>query len=156
MSNVNRIVYGTGNGQGFEQIQAPVNNSTFPIAQGDLVYMDTTAHILKPVLSDANAAALAGVALQPSAVSSNLDNGTVPAQSVIQVGWACVASLKTTVAETYYTGTSVYAGADAQTVTTVAGTNKIGVVVLPSGVSSVTGATGVSVPLRVLARAFSV
>ena len=67
----------------------------------------------------------------------------------MQVGWDLVAQLKSTASETYYPGTVVYIGADAQTVTTVAGSNRVGIVVLPVGVSSVSGAAGVNVPVLV-------
>lgn len=146
--NTNVVSYGIINGQGFKQVHAPISNS-FPINQGDLVYLDTTAHLAKAAASDANAATLLGVALTPYKVSSNLDNSGAPAEKAIMVGWDVVAGLKTTAAETYYTGTVVYLGADAQTVTTVVGTNKIGTVLLPVTISSLTGAAGVTVPVVV-------
>lgn len=145
-SNTNVVSYGIINGQGFKQVHAPISSS-FPINQGDLVYWDSAAHLAKPIASDANAATNMGVALTPSKVSSNLDNGAAPAEKAIMVGWDVVATLKTTASETYYTGTVVYVGADAQTITTVAGSNAIGTVLLPVTQSSVTGAAGVTVPV---------
>lgn len=153
-SNKNVVQYGVVGGQGFKQLHMPITHATFPINQGDLVYLDAAAHIIKALDTDAHAAAAVGVALQPSAVSSNLDLSTAPAQPAIMVGWDLVATLKTTAAETYYHGTTVYLGADAQTITTVVGTNAIGVVVLPVGVSSVTGASGVSVGVLVKSKVY--
>ena len=148
----NAIVYGVGNSAGYSQLDLPCSNASFPINQGDLVYWDGTAHLLKAIATDGNAATIAGVALQPSAVSSNIDNGSIPAPKSLQVGYNVIADMKSTAAETYYSGTPVYIGADAQTVTTVAGTNKVGVIVLkpgqiPSG--SITGAAGVVVPVLI-------
>lgn len=148
-SNFNAVSYGRENGQGFSQVHIPVNNATFPINQGDLVYLDTTAHIGKSLDSDAHAAASMGIALGPSAVSSSLDNSSAPAVPGIMVGWNVVANMKTTASETYVYGTKVYLGADAQTITTVVGTNLIGTVILPVTQSSVTGASGVRVPVMV-------
>jgi len=146
--NTNVVIAGTVNGQGFHEVHVPVSSS-FPINQGDLVWLDQSAHIGKPVDSDAHAATLMGVALAPSKVSSNLDNPSAPAEKAVQVGWGLLAGMKTTASETYYTGTVVYVGADAQTITTVAGTNKIGTVILPVTASSVTGAAGVTVPVYI-------
>lgn len=146
--NTNVVSYGIINGQGFKQVHLPISSS-FVINQGDLVYWDASAHVAKALDTDAHAATKAGVALAPSKVSSNLDNTGAPAEKAIMVGWDVVANLKTTAAETYYTGTTVYLGADAQTITTVVGTNAIGVVLLPVTAASVTGAAGVTVPVVV-------
>lgn len=151
--NQNPVQYGVVGGQGFKQLHMPVNAS-FPIKQGELVYLDTTAHHIKPAASDANYATGLGVALQPSVASSNLDNSSAPAEKAVMVGWDVVASLKTTAAETYYHGTAVYMGADAQTITTVAGSNQVGSVVLPSGVASVTGASGLLIGVLVKSKVF--
>jgi hypothetical protein len=150
MSTVNRnaVKYGSVGGQGFSQLHMPVTHASFPIKQGELVYLDTSAHIIKPIASDANAATLAGVALQPSVASSNIDNVATGEPAVI-VGWDVVCSFKTTAAETYLPGLPLYIGADAQTVTTVAGSNSLGRVVLPIGVSTLTGAAGVTVDVLV-------
>lgn len=145
-SNYNAVVYGSISGQGFKSLHVPVVHSTNPIKQGELLYLDTSAHIAKPLDSDAHAASILGVALQPSAVTSSIDSSS---EKAVQVGWDLVAQLKSTASETYYPGTVVYIGADAQTVTTVAGSNRVGIVVLPVGVASVAGAAGVNVPVLV-------
>lgn len=154
MANVNSRKYGIMNGSGGLQIQAKVNNATFPISQGDLCWWDNTAKLAKRVTADADAATLLGVALQPSVVSSNLDNSSAPAEIAVQFEALAVHSFKTTAAETYTTGVKLYVGADAQTVTTVAGSNAVGVVQLPANVASVTGATGVNVNVLVYHKAF--
>ncbi len=147
-ANYNAVSYGSIGGQGFHQLHVPVSPS-FEIKQGELVYLDVAAGLGKPVASDANAATLMGVALQPSKVSSNLDTTSAPAEKTVMVGWSLVAMMKTTAAEVYNYGEAVYLGADAQTVTVVVGTNMIGKVILPAGVTSVTGAAGVLVPVYI-------
>lgn len=150
MSTINRnaIVFGPV-ASGFKQMPLPCADSTNPINAGDLVYLDTSAHVVKTVDTDSHAASFVGVALQPSHVSSNLDNGTIPGQAGIMVAWDAVVSMKTTAAETYYTGDAVYIGADAQTIQKTTGTNKIGTVILPVGVASLVGATGVYVQIYI-------
>lgn len=150
-ANFNAVKYGVIGGQGFKQLHQPVASAS-PVKQGELVYLDTTAHLAKPLDSDAHAATLLGVALQPSVVTSNLDNGSgVGAENSIMVGWDVVADFKSTAAETYYQGDALYLGADAQTVTKTVGANThiVGTVVLPKGVASVVGATGVMVGMAV-------
>jgi hypothetical protein len=95
-----------------------------------------------------------GVALAPSAVSSNLDLSSAPVEKAIMIGWDLVAQLKTTAAETYLPGIAVYIGADAQTITTVAGSNLVGHIVLPVGVTSVTGASGVLVGVAIKSNVY--
>lgn len=127
MSNVNRVVKGAQGGQGFSEIALPCADATTPVAQGDLVYLDASAHILKPVTSDALAANFAGLALQPSKINSGVDNTTAAVPTSLMVGYSgLIASLKTTAAEVYTVGQLLYIGADAQTVTNVSGTNSIG------------------------------
>lgn len=154
-SNVMNIQKGIVNGEGFLQHESvPCNNSSFPVNEGDLVYWDDTAHLVKSLDNDTHAATLLGVALDPTAVSSNLDSPSAPPVPAITVGYGAVASLKSTASETYNNGTIVYIGADAQTITTVTGSNPVGVVRLPVLGSPITGATGVMVPVLVYSRAF--
>lgn len=149
----NALKYGGISPQGIKEIGLPCLNSTAAIKQGDLVYFDTTAHLLKPIATDANATTKVGVALQPSIVSANLDNTGAPLPKSLQVGSEGVFFLITTAAETYFPGTVVYIGATAQTVTTDdnggASTHPIGKVVLPEGVTSVTGVAGLRIPVYV-------
>jgi hypothetical protein len=158
VANVNAIKTGIVNGQGFPQVHAPVNDSTAPIVQGALCYFDGT--IAKPLDTDAHAATLLGVSLEPSHVSSNLDNGTIPAPKLVQFGYQCVAQLKTTAGETYTHGQALYIGADSQTIlnTVGANTHPVGYVYLtPAQIAagvSVTGAAGVTIGVLVGSRAF--
>lgn len=150
--NTNAISYGLVNGQGFLQVEAKINNASFPFHQGDLVFL--SSGIAKPVTADGDAATLIGVALQPTTVSSSIDNGLAPVEKTVQVGYAVAANMLTTAAETYTDGIAVYVGVDAQTITTVSGSNPVGKIKLPPAVSSVTGATGVRVPMVVFSHAF--
>jgi len=151
-SNNNPLIYGLIGGQGINQLHMPCNNSTAPINQGDLVYL--TDGLLHALDTDGNAASALGVALQPTTVSSSLDNSSNLTPKSIMVGWNMVASLQTTAAETYTPGINVYIGADAQTITTVAGSNKVGRIVLPDGVSSVTGASGLRIGVAIVSKLF--
>ena len=157
MSTVNQNAVQTGivNGQGFLQHQAKINHASFPVKQGELVYWDASAHIVKPLDTDAHAATQLGVALQPSGVSSSLDNSAAIVEKTIAVGFGCKALFKTTVGDTYLEGDALYIGADAQTVTNTVGANvnKIGVVQHPAAVSSVAGAAGVNVQVLVYSNA---
>ena len=146
----NTLKYGAFSAEGFLKVGLKCDHANFPIHQGDLVYLNGGK--AKALDTDGNAASLAGVALQPSAVSSSIDNSSAPAQKAIQVGCGLVAELKTTTSEVYADGDLVYIGADAQTVTSVAGSNPVGRVLLPSNVSSVTGASGVTVDVLVYGR----
>lgn len=153
-SNVNNIVKGVVNGMGFSQHDSvPCNNATFPIAEGDLVYWDSSAHLVKKLDTDAHAATLLGVALKPSAVSSTIDSSSEPD---VSVGYGCIASFFTTAGETYNHGDLVYIGADAQTIlnTTGPNVNPVGCIQLKSGQAAVTGAAGVKIQVRVYSRAF--
>ena len=134
-----------------------IADGTFDFNQGDLLYFDASAKIVKALDSDAHAAYLCGVALRPSFLApytaQNLAAGPGIQKNYYQdalVGIGCIASFKTTVGETYEDGTVLYFGADAQTVTTVAGTHSVGVVKLNSGGDAVTGAAGVEVPVLVI------
>lgn len=154
MANVNRTKYGAISGEGFFKLALKCNHSAAPIEQGDLVYWDSTNHRVTKLDSDAHAASLCGIALQPSVISSNIDLASAPAEKTVAVGWGCVADMKTTAAETYYDGALVYIGADSQTITTVAGSNAVGTIVLPAAVASVTGASGKVVPVLIKGKAF--
>lgn len=151
-TNTNRLSYGILAADGLVKLILKVTHASFPVNQGDMVYFDNAANIVKALDTDANAANLAGVALDPSAVSSNIDNGLAPAVKAIAVGCGGVFFMKTTAAETYTDGDPMYVGADAGTVTSVAATNSVGKVLLPSNVSSITGATGVTVPVLIYGR----
>lgn len=153
-TNTNNLKFGVVNGLGEMQVQVPIDPVNFPFNQGDLLFWDGTNHLAKPVTADADCATLLGCAKSPSAVSSSLDVSSAPKEKVVQAGFLGIYMMKTTAAQTYYTGTKLYVGADAQTITTVAGTNAVGVAMLPYGQTSVTGASGVSIPVLVYHKAF--
>ena len=133
-----------------------IQDGTFDFNQGDMLYFDSVAKIVKPLDTDAHAAALVGVALRAAFLAlytaQNLATGPGIQKNYFNtalVGLGCIASMKTTVGETYTDGVALYVGADAQTVTTVAGSHSVGVVKLPNG-DSITGAAGIEVPVLVI------
>lgn len=128
----------SGKGTGFSFPVA--TDGTFDINEGDLVWFDTSVHILKPLDSDAHAAYLAGYAYDSSFL--NLYGQKKYDNSIVAV---CVGAgrFKTTSGDTYHHGDTLYLGADAQTVTNTAGgsTHAVGYVYLPGG-NTVAGGTG--------------
>ena len=133
------------------------NGGSFDFNQGDLLFFDSSAAYVKPLDTDAHAANIVGVALRSAFIApytaQNLAAGPGIQKNYYNdalVGFGCIASLKTTVGETYVDGTVLYIGADAQTVTTVAGNHSVGVVKLPSGGDAITGAVGQEVPVLVI------
>lgn len=119
----------------------PVSDGgSFDINQGDLVWFDTATHLLKPLDSDAHAAAFAGVAYDSSFLNLY---GQKKYEAGIAVQQKGVGRSFQTVGDTYHHGDTLYLGADAQTVTNTVGgnTHPIGTVYLPMG-NTVTGAAG--------------
>ncbi len=153
--NKNPVLHGIVSGEGLLQHQSvPCSNTTAPFHQGDLLYWDSSAHLAKPVDSDANAAYLIGVALKASIVNSNLDN-TAVGEPCVNTGYGVVAPFKTTAGQTLNHGDLVYIGADAQTITNATGNSyAVGSVSLPPGGSAISGATGVLAPVLVYSRSF--
>ena len=155
MENRNPVLTGAVHSEGFlYHGHVPCDDSVSPLKQGVLAYWDATAKKAKALDSDAHAATLLGITLGPSKVSSPIDNGSVPTEPNVNIAYGVRSPLNTTVGETYDEGTPVYAGADEQTVTTVAGTNKVGVVRLNPRQGPITGAAGVTVPVLVYSHAF--
>lgn len=116
--------------------------------QGDLVY--SNSGIATVAASDANCQYLIGV----SRLASPMDPapyGTAVYPNYAEIEYGGVYSFKSTVGESYAHGTALYIGADAQTVTTVAGTYSIGKVYQPDG-ATLTGAAGVKVLARIINR----
>lgn len=140
------------------RISAPLGGSavSFDFNQGDLLWWDVSVGYVKPLDSDAHAAYLAGVALRSAYIapyaSATIAGGPAMVKNYFPsalLGFGDVYTLYSTAAETYAHGTAVYYGADAQTITTVAGSHLIGTVSLPQG-GSITGAAGVLVPVLVV------
>lgn len=121
------------------------------INQGDQVYFDTSANVVKPVASNANAATFAGVAGDRSWM--NPYGTTLYPQGSIPVWKDGIFTFKTTAAETLEMGDAVYVGADAQTVSDQdpGSGNIIGYVWLRPGQSSITGASGTNVEVLIKA-----
>jgi hypothetical protein len=150
-TNVMDIASGVIGGQGFKQLHLPCANATASVHVGDLVYL---SGIVKPLDTDGNAASGVGLALQPSIVNSNLDNGSIPVPTDLLVGWDLVANLKTTASEVYAHGMKVYIGADAQTITSVAGSNHVGRIELNPGQTTLTGAAGLRVGVVIVSKLY--
>lgn len=129
----------------------PIDSSgSFDINQGDLLYFDASAHVAKPLDSDAHAATLLGVAYDSSFL--NLYGQKKYEAGVVAV-CAGVSRLKTTSGDTYHDGDTLYLGADSQTVTNTAGgsTHPLGVAYLPFG-NTVAGGTSVLIECIILAQ----
>jgi hypothetical protein len=122
--------------------------------QGDMLFMDTSVHYVKPLDTDAHAAYFVGVALDGSYLQVYSDKKYA---DQVPVGSKGIFRFKTTVGETITDGNPVYIGADAQTVSNVAaaggGTSyPVGVTRLAPGVTSLTGAAGVFVEVHLNTR----
>jgi hypothetical protein len=126
-----------------DPVEFPIDaTGSYDFKGGDLLFWDSSAKVVKPVVADASVQYLAGIAgngsfLQP--YSTKVYNKSVPVYQKV------IASLLTTGSETYYHLTPVYAGADAQTVTTVAGSYIVGYCIMRPGASSLAAGTGVRV-----------
>jgi len=127
----NRIVRQVAPISVFEDASALISSS-ISWNQGDLIYLDTTNNLLKPLASDANAAKICGIARQ-TIVSGKLSpvyQGTAVDASVAIEGLAgpqagVIARLKLKSGDAFVPGQAVYYGGDAQTVATT-GTNPVG------------------------------
>ena len=129
----------------------PVDTSgSFDINAGDLVWFDASAHVIKPLDSDAHwGTAGAGYAYDASFINLYGQKKYDPGVVAVCSG---VARLFTTAGDTYHSGDSVYySGVNAQTITNTVGGNShpVGVVYLPFG-NTVTGATGTLIEVIVL------
>jgi hypothetical protein len=135
-------------GKKTDRIFYPIDASgSHDINQGDLVWYDTSVHYIKSLDSDAHGAYLAGVAQDTSYVQVYSTKEYAP-QLGVYVGQ--LHALNTTAADTYYTGTPVYYGADAQTITAVSGTNILGYAIMRPGVANVAGGSGITVDVLVI------
>ena len=128
----NRIVRQVAPISVFEDATALVS-SAISWNQGDLLYLDTTNKLLKPIASDANAATACGIARQ-TIVSGKLSpvyQGTAVDSAVAIEALAgpqagVIAKLKLKSGDAFTSGCNVYYGGDAQTVS-VTGTNIVGI-----------------------------
>lgn len=124
-------------------------DGTSDINQGDLVYMDTTAKVIKSLGSsdDTNAAKLVGVAAASSFIQPY---STKKYQPTIPVMISGIATFNTTAADTYNEGDALYAGADAQTITNQAASHIIGYAKMRQNQSAVAGGSGVTIDVQVV------
>jgi len=152
--SMNNLVQKIKDGYIFDLPVVSTGTPTNIIKQGELVYWDATNKNIKSLDSDANAATFLGVADDQYPINSNIDNGTVAGANSMSVGFNNIYSFKTTAGDTYVNFSEVYIGADSQTITNTAGamTHKIGYIKLPSGVTSVAGGAGVSVPVYIYSK----
>jgi len=134
----------------FSEPGTPDSSST--IHAGDMVYRDATAYTLKPVTSDANAQYFKGVSLDQYPMDV-YGSTLTEQQTQIAVQGIGEFEMKTTAGEVYHPGELVYVGADAQTVTKVAGTYAVGSVSdYAATVAGLTGAAGVKVKVNIRRR----
>lgn len=115
--------------------------------QGDLLYLDTATHLIKPVASDANCQTYVGIAQQtvingkPAPVYSGTAVDAAQAIESLAGPVACVvAKLKLKVGDSFVPGGPVYYGGDAQTVSS-SGTYKIGLF-QDAAITAVSGSEG--------------
>ena len=149
MANKNNLVRQVG---GKKTLSYPIlSDGTYDIYQGDMVYFDTSAKVVKPVASNANAQYLAGVAAQPSFVNVY---GTKKYVAGLQVLVGNIHSMGTVAGQTYAHGDALYYSTDAQTVTpTDPGSgNIVGHVWLKDGQAAVAGASGTEVECLMIAQ----
>lgn len=129
---------------------APTQN----VNQGDLIRWDAAANTVRPVTSDAEAATLLGVSDTTSPVPSVTDRDR---PSMVNALYGDEFLFGTVAGRTYTRFASVFVqggGAGPQTVTDDATgrTNPVGFVVLPQGINSLAGGTGVKVAVYVQTR----
>lgn len=119
------------------------------INQGDLVYMDTSAKLIKSLgtSDDTNAAHLVGVAAASSFIQPY---STKKYQPTIPVMISGLASFNTTSGDTYNEGDALYAGADAQTVTNQSASHIIGYAKMRQNQSAVAGGAGVTIDVQIV------
>ena len=127
----NRIVRQVAPKSMFEAAKAVIN-STCAWNQGDLLYFDGVANLLKPLASDANAASHVGIARQtlvagkPKPVYQGTDvDASAAIEEVAGPQVGVIARMKLKSGDTFNPGDAVYYGGDAQTVS-VTGTNAVG------------------------------
>jgi hypothetical protein len=130
---INNIVRSVRPGSVFESALNLIS-SAVSFNQGDLLYLDTTNHLIKPVTSDTDAARILGVArntiVNGKLISSYTGTSVDAAQAIEgiagpQYGVICLLKLKS--GDSFVAGGDVYASTtDAQTVSST-GTNKIGI-----------------------------
>jgi hypothetical protein len=112
----------------------PVLSSAVTFNQGDLIAFDNTNKVLKAVTGTGDGAQILGVApntvvngLMPSPVQGTAVDGSAAIEDMAGPIYGVVAFFKATAGDAWNPGDPAYIGADAQTVTSVAGGSSIGV-----------------------------
>jgi len=128
----NRIVRSVAPGSIFENAK-PLVSSAISWNQGDLLYLDTVNHLLKPLDSDAHAATICGIARQTivsgKPVSPYQGTAVDAAQAIEALAGpqhGVVAKMLLKAGDSFVPGGLVFYGTDAQTVSS-SGTNLVGV-----------------------------
>lgn len=135
---------------------------SFDFFQGDLLWWDSSATIVKPLDSDAHAANLVGVAARSAYIAPYASMQQTGGPALVKnyelaalVLFGVIATFFSTSGETYNDGDSVYFGGVAnnpQTITKSSGspTHVVGVVKLPPGGLAISGGSTVLVPVLVI------
>ena len=127
----NRIVRQVRPGSAFESAYNLID-STISWNQGDLLYLDTTNHLIKAVASDTNGATILGIARNTisSGVAVGGYQGLGTTQALADIAgpqYGVIANMKLKSGDVFVAGQTVYAcSVDAQTVS-ASGTNGIGI-----------------------------
>ena len=122
-------------------------SSAISFNQGDLCYLDTTNHLIKPLDSDAHAAYALGVAVNTivsgKLVSAYQGTAVDAAQAIEDVSgpvYDVIANFKLKSGDSFVAGQAVYYGGDAQTVSST-GTNVVGIF-QDAAITAGSGSTG--------------
>ena len=129
----NNITRSVRPGSIFESALALIS-SAVSFNQGDLLYLDATNHLIKPVTGDADGATVLGIArntvVSGKLISSYSGTAVDASQAIEDVAgpqFGIIAKLKLKSGDAFVPGGAVYASStDAQTVSST-GTNKIGI-----------------------------
>lgn len=124
-----------------------VISSAISYNQGDLLYLDTTNHLIKPLDSDAHGANVLGVARQTlvngKPISAFQGTSVDAAQAIVDIAgpqYGVIALLNLKSGDTFNPGAFVYYGTDAQTVSAT-GTNPVGIF-QDAAITASSGSTG--------------
>lgn len=129
--------------EGFLRIpDVPLPALSTPVNQGDLMYWDDVVGVARVLDSDAHAATLMGVAAKTNPFTSSLGPTT---DGFMDIDSGGIFEFTGSSSDTYGPLDAVYYGVDAQTVTNQVGSNIIGYIMLPKGVSSLAGGVKVQV-----------
>lgn len=130
-SNINRIVRSPAPNSLFESALSLITSSS-NFNQGDLIYLDTSAHTLKPVTSDGNGATICGIArvgVVNGVLVSAYSTATSASQAIEDIPgpqFGVIGQMKLKNGDVFVPGQFVYATTvDAQTVS-ASGSNAIG------------------------------